>query len=406
MTALPPASEAGAPRWLLPRTAHAAHPGLVLAGFVIAGLAIGLSQQGAAGVIQDQVRSFGTTVDMIGYTIVAYALGVVVGAPVLMVGLARWNRRRLLLAMSAVFVVTSLLTVIAPSVQALLVIRFLAGLPHGALLGTALYVGVLVLGQERRGQVIATVMYGLTAATVIGVPGMQWLSEAAGWRLSYVVVTVVGLAGFGLMWAFVPSVPGAAGGGFRLEMAALRGRLLWTAIVTVTVGFAGLGAVQSYMVPLLEETNGFATSTVTLVLAVFGVGMTAGAFVGGRLTDWSVVGTARLSLAGIAIMLAVLGVVGDDGWPVVPALVLLGVCIQTFSQAAQAHLMDVVHTSPSLGAALAHSSLNAATVVGTGLGAVVIGAGLGYLAPAWIAMALALVALVLAFLGPGYRGAR
>lgn len=406
MTALPPASEAGMPRWLLPRSAHAAHPAMVLAGFVIAGLGIGLSQQGASGVIQDQVRSFDTSVEMIGYTIVAYALGVVIGAPVLMVGLARWNRRLLLLTMSVVFVVTSVATVVAPTVESLLAIRFLAGLPHGALLGTASYVGVLALGPERRGTVIATIMYGLTTATVIGVPGMQWLSEAAGWRVSYVVVTVVGVAGLLLMWLFVPSVPGSAGGGFRLEMTAMRGRLLWTAILTVTVGFAGLGAVQSYMVPLLEETNGFATATVTVVLALFGLGMTAGAFIGGRLTDWSVVGTARISLAGTAIMLTALGIVGDDGWPLVITLVLLGACIQTFSQSAQAHLMDVVHTSPSLGAALAHSSLNAATVVGTGLGAVVIGAGLGYLAPAWIAMVLTLVALVIAFVGPGYRGHR
>lgn len=406
MTALPPASEAGAPRWLLPRTAHAAHPALVLTSFVVAALAIGLSQQGASGVIQDQVRDLGTSVDMIGYTIVAYALGVVVGAPVIMVGLTRWNRRPLLLVMSVVFVVTSALTVIAPTVEVLLAVRFLNGLPHGALLGAASYVGVLALGQERRGQAIATLMYGLTAATVLGVPGMQWLSEAAGWRLTYVIVTLVGVAGLALMWAFVPSVPGTDGGGLRMDLAALRGRLLWTAILTITVGFAGLGAVQSYMVPLLEDTNGFATGTVTLVLALFGVGMTAGAFIGGRLTDRSVVGTARLSLAGVTVMLAVLGLVGDMGWPVVVALVLLGVCIQTFSQSAQAHLMDVVHTSPSLGAALAHSSLNAATVVGTGLGAVVIGAGFGYLAPAWIAMVLSAVAFVLAFTGPGYRTAR
>jgi len=403
MTALPPASEAGTPRWLLPRSAHAPHPGLVLAGFVVAGFAIGLSQQGASGVIQDQVRTLDTTVDMIGWTIVAYALGVVVGAPVLMVGLASWNRRRLLLTMSAVFVFTSGLTVVAPTVESLLAIRFLAGLPHGALLGAASYVGMLAMGPERRGRVIATIMYGLTAATVIGVPGMQWLSEATGWRVSYGVVTAVGAAGLALMWAYVPSVPGTVELGVRGELAALRGRVLWTAILTVTVGFAGLGAVQSYMVPLLEDTNGFVPSTVTLILALFGVGMVLGAFLGGRLTDRSVVLTARLGMGGVVVFLLALGLVGDMGWAVVAALVPLGICIQTFSQSAQAHLMDVVHTSPSLGSALAHSSLNAATVVGTGLGAIVIALGWGYLAPAWVALALAAVALMLVFVGPGYR---
>lgn len=387
-----------------PATPATARPGLVLAGFVTAGFAIGLSQQGAAGVLQDQVRSLETSVDMIGYTIVAYALGVVIGAPLIMVGLAAWNRRRMLLVMSGVFVATSALTVVAPTVEALMAVRFLAGLPHGALLGTASYVGVLVLGRERRGQVIATIMYGLTGAAVLGVPGMQWLSEVTGWRLTYGVVTLVGIAGFVMMWAFAPAVPGAAGRGLRVELGALRGRLLWTAIATVTVGFAGLGAVQSYIVPLLEETNGFSSTTVTVVLMLFGVGMTIGAFVGGKLTDRSVVLTARMGLIGVGVMLLALGLVGASGWPVVIVLVLLGVSIQTFSQSAQAHLMDVVHTSPSLGAALSHSALNAATVVGTGLGAVVIGWGWGYLAPAWVALALAGVAIVLVFVGPGYAG--
>ncbi|MDN4476551.1 MFS transporter [Demequina sp. SYSU T00192] len=403
MTSLPPASEAGTPRWLLPRTAHAAHPALVLAGFVVAGFAISLSQGGSSGVIQDQVRDLDASVDMIGWTIVAYALGVVVGAPLIMVGLAAWNRRRLLLTMSAVFVATSVLTALAPTVETLFVARLLAGLPHGALLGSAAYVGVLALGVERRGQVIATIMYGLTAAIVVGVPAMQWISERSGWRLAFWIVAAVGLAGFVLMWAFVPSVPGTHGAGFRTELAALRGRVLWTAILTVTVGFAGLGAVQSYMVPLLEDTNGFAPGTVTVVLALFGLGMTAGAYVGGRLTDRSVLLTSRVGVIGVAAMLLLLGLVGGSGWPVVVALVLLGVFIQTFSQGAQAHLMDATHTSPSLGAAISHSALNAATVVGTGLGAIVIGAGLGYVAPAWVALVLALVAVVLVFVGPGYR---
>ncbi|WP_062299222.1 MFS transporter [Demequina maris] len=403
MTSLPPASEAGTPRWLLPRTAHAAHPALVLAGFVVAGFAISLSQGGASGVIQDQVRDLDTTVDMIGWTIVAYALGVVIGAPLIMVGLASWNRRRLLLTMSAVFVATSALTALAPTVETLFLARLLAGLPHGALLGSAAYVGVLALGVEKRGKVIATIMYGLTAAIVVGVPAMQWISVQSGWRVAFWLVAAVGLAGFALMWAFVPSVPGTHGAGFRTELAALRGRVLWTAILTVTVGFAGLGAVQSYMVPLLEDTNGFAPPTVTVVLALFGLGMTAGAYVGGRLTDRSVLLTSRVGLIGVAVTLLMLGLVGSLGWPVVVALVLLGVFIQTFSQAAQAHLMDATHTSPSLGAAISHSALNAATVVGTGLGAIVIGAGLGFVAPAWVALVLALVAVVLVFVGPGYR---
>lgn len=404
MTVLPPAAPSGLPRWRLPRSAHAPHPAQVLSAFVVAGFGIGLSQGGAAGVIQDQVRSLSTSVDMIGYTMTAYALGVVVGAPLIMVGLARWNRRTLLIAMSAIFVVTSAATALAPNVATLLAVRFLAGLPHGALLGTASFVAMLAVGRERRGRAIAIIMYGLTASAIVGVPAMQWISEASSWRVTYAGVTLVGLVGFVLIWSFTPDVRGASDTSVRGELGSLRGRPLWTALLTIAVGFAGLGAVQSYMVPLLEETNGLATSAVTVALVLFGLGLTAGAMVGGRLTDRSSAFAARVGLAGVVLSLLLLGLFGDSGWPTVAMLVSLGACVQVFSQSAQTHLMDVVHASPSLGAALSHSALNAATVLGSGLGAVLISFELGYLAPAWLALVGAVIALVLVFRGPGYRG--
>ncbi|MDN4472451.1 MFS transporter [Demequina zhanjiangensis] len=405
MTALPPLAPSGVPRWRLPRSARSPHPAAVLAGFVVAGLGIGLSQAGASAVIQDQVRTLDTSVDMIGYTIMAYALGVVVGAPLLMVGLAGWGRRRLLLLMSGIFVVTSALTAIAPDVWSLLVVRFLAGLPHGALLGTASYVAMLAVGRERRGMAIATIMYGLTAATVVGVPAMQWGSEAFGWRWMYWAVTAVGVGGLLLIWAYTPRVAGTKGTSFTREMSTLTGRPLWMAILTITTGFAGLGAVQSYMVPLLEETNGFTSGAVTVTLVLFGVGMTIGATAGGRLTDRGPALAARVGLSGVVVSLALLGLFGDSGWPTVIFLVSLGAFVQVFSQSAQTRLMDVIHSSPSLGAALSHSALNAATVLGSGLGAVVIAFGFGFLAPAWLALVGAIAALVLVAWGPGYRDA-
>lgn len=403
MTSIPPLSPSAQPRWRLPRTAHTPHPAAVLVSFVVAAFAIGLSQQGAAAVIQDQRQFYDVSVDVIGYTIVAYALGVVLGAPLIMVGLAAWNRRALLLTMSGAFVATSLLTLVAPTVPVLFVARFLNGLPHGALLGTASYVGMLALGRERRGRAIATIMYGLSLAAVAGVPAMQWLSDTAGWKASYGAVTIVGVIGLMLMWAFVPSVPGAPGAGLRVEMAALTGRVLWVTIVAVAFGFAGFGAVQSYLVPLLEDANGFSGGVVTVVLMLFGVGLTAGAYLGGRLSDRSVLLTTRIGVISVAGVLLALGLFATSGWPVIVLVVLMGTAVQIFSQGVQAHLMDVVHTSPSLGAALSHSALNAAQVLGAGLGAVVIGLGWGLAAPAWMALVLALVAIVLVYRGAGFR---
>lgn len=404
MTDLPSTLESGQPRWRLPRTARDPRAWHVLAAFATIGFGIGLTQNGAASVVQDQVADLDTTVDVLGLTMVAYSLGVVVGAPLIMVGLGRVRRRPLLITMASLFLATTVATVAAPNVEVLMGVRFVAGLPHGALLGVASFVAMSVMGRERRGKAVSIIMLGLTSSLVVGVPLMQWISTVASWRIAYVVVAVI--AGIGLLgvWLFTPNVPGDPAASPRSELRALRGKPLWTALVAVTVGFAGLGAVFSYIVPLLEVTNGYTAGQVTWILVAWGVAMTSGAYIGGRLTDRSHVGAGRIGLSVAAVALLGLGLVGDVPVATVLLLVLLGSSVQVFSQSSQVHLMDVLHGSPSLGSALAHAALNAATAVGTGLGAVVIAGGLGYQAPAWVALVLAAAALVIVVLGPGYRG--
>ena len=403
MTDLPSVSPAGQPRWRLPRTAHTPRARYVLASFALIGFGIGLTQNGAASVVQDQSADLGTTVDVLGWTMVAYSLGVVVGAPLIMVGLGRMGRRPLLIATAALYVLSTFATVVAPNVETLMGVRFVAGLPHGALMGVASFVAMTVLGRARRGTAVAIIMLGLTSSMIVGVPLMQWLSNAASWRASYVVVAVIAAVGLIGVWLFTPDVPGDPHASPQSELRALRGRNLWTAIFAVTVGFAGLGAVFSYIVPLLEETNGFRPDQVTWILVGWGAAMTFGAYLGGRLTDRSHLGAGRLGLTMVAIALLGIGLVGDIPIVTVALLLLLASFNQVFSQSSQVHLMDVLDGSPSLGSALAHAALNAATAVGTGLGAVVIGFGWGFQAPAWVALGLVAIAMVVVFVGPGYR---
>lgn len=375
----------------------------MLASFALIGFGIGLTQNGAASVVQDQSADLNTTVDVLGWTMVAYSLGVVVGAPLIMVGLGRMGRRPLLVATSVLYVLATVATVVAPTVEVLMGVRFVAGLPHGALMGVASFVAMTVLGRARRGTAVAIIMLGLTSSMIAGVPLMQWLSNAASWRTAYIVVAVVAAVGLMGVWLFTPDVPGDPKASPKSELRALRGRNVWTAIFAITVGFAGLGAVFSYIVPLLEETNGFHPNQVTWILVGWGCAMTFGAYLGGRLTDRSHLGAGRLGLTIIAIALAGIGLVGDIPILTVALLFLLATFNQVFSQSSQVHLMDVLEGSPSLGSALAHAALNAATAVGTGLGAVVIFLGWGFQAPAWVAFVLVAIAMVVVLVGPGYR---
>lgn len=403
MSDLPSTITAGQPRWRIPPTARAPRARYVLASFALIGFGIGLNQNGAASVVQDQSADLGASVDMLGWTMVAYSLGVVVGAPLIMVGLGRMGRRPLLIATMALYVASTIATVVAPNVGTLLGVRFVAGLPHGALMGVASFVAMTVLGRARRGTAVAIIMLGLTSSMIAGVPLMQWLSNVASWRMAYAAVAVVTLVAFVGVWLFTPSVPGDPHASPKSELRALRGKQVWTAIFTVTVGFAGLGAVFSYIVPLLEETNGLAPEKVTWVLVGWGSAMTFGAYLGGRLTDRSHLRAGRLGLAVVGVTLLGIGIAGDIPLVTVGLLLLLAAFNQVFSQSSQVHLMDVMDGSPSLGSALAHAALNAATAVGTGLGAIVIAFGWGFQAPAWVAFALVGVAMVMLFVGPGYR---
>lgn len=406
MTDFPSTIPAGQPRWRIPSTARSPRARYVLASFALIGFGIGLTQNGAASVVQDQSASLNTTVDVLGWTMVAYSVGVVIGAPLIMVGLGRMGRRPLLIATAVLFVLATFATVIAPNIQVLMGVRFVAGLPHGALMGVASFVAMTVLGRARRGTAVAIIMLGLTSSMIVGVPLMQWLSNVATWRVAYLVVGAVALAGLAGVWIFTPNVPGNPDSSPRSELRALRGRKVWTAIFAVTVGFAGLGAVFSYIVPLLEETNGYRPDQVTWILVGWGIAMTFGAYLGGRLTDRSHLRAGRLGLTMVAVALAGIGLVGDIPIVTVVMLLLLATFNQVFSQSSQVHLMDVLDGSPSLGSALAHAALNASTAVGTGLGAIVIAYGWGFQAPAWVAFGLVTVAMLVILTAPGYRRAK
>lgn len=404
MVDIPPAKQPITAILRSPRTSRNPRARSVLAAFAVVGFGIGIGQNGASGVVQDQVADFATSVDVIGYTMVAYSLGVVVGAPLLMVGLGRVGRRPLLLAMTAMFLITTVATVLAPSIGSLMVIRFIAGLPHGALLGVASFVGAAVLGQHRRGRAVSVIMLGLTVSLIGGVPLMQWLSNEVSWRAAYVVVAIVAVVMVALVWLVTPDVPGNPHASVRTEVRSLGSRRLWVAVLTIGLGFAGLGAVFSYIVPLLEVTNDLSPAHVTWILAGWGAAMTTGAYLGGRLTDISHVGAARIGLGGATVALAGIGFLGDIPVATVVFLFMLATFVQIFSQASQVHLMEVLDGSPSLGAALSHGALNAATAIGTGLGALAIAAGWGYQAPALVALGMAVAGMVMVFTAVGYRG--
>lgn len=370
------------------------HPGAALLALALGGFTIGTTEFATMGLLTNIATDLDVSIPAAGHTITAYALGVVVGAPLITVLAAKVERKVLIVWLMAAYALGNLLSAAAPTLELLMLGRFLTGLPHGVFFGVGAVVGTAVVGASRRGYAVAMMMAGLTVANIVGVPLSSWVGQAMGWRVAFLIIGALGLVTVVSLLLLLPRTPAPRDASVGKEIAALRNGPLWIAFAGSAIGFGGMFAVYSYIKPTLMEVTGMSEGSVPLILALFGVGMTVGVLIGGRLVDIDVMLTLYLGFGGTAAALVAFALVGASPVPAVIAVVGIGVTSQVLGIALQARLMDLSPAAPSLGAALCHSSLNAANANGAFLGGLVIAAGWGYLALAWTGAALTLLGLV------------
>ncbi|WP_402469208.1 MFS transporter [Isoptericola aurantiacus] len=365
-----------------------------LFALALGGFTIGTTEFATMGMLPQFAADLGVSDPVAGYAVTAYAVGVVVGAPLLTVAAARMSRRRLLLWLMGFYTVANVLSAAAPSIEWLVAGRFLAGLPHGAFFGVGAAVGASVAGPGRRGHAVAVMMTGLTVANVVGVPLSTAVGQTFGWRLAFVLIGVLGGIALLGLWRFVPE-RGPVESSVRNELGALANGPMWVAFVAGAIGFGGLFAVYTYVAPTVTQVTGMSEGAVPWVLAVMGVGMTVGTLVGGKLADRSVLGTVVGGFVATGASLVLFALTAGSVVGAVAGLFLLGVTSQVLGLAMQTRLMDLSPRAESLGAALCHSALNLANAGGAFFGGIVIAAGYGYVAPAWTGLGLTIVGLLI-----------
>jgi MFS transporter, DHA1 family, inner membrane transport protein len=368
--------------------------GRALAALALGGFAIGTTEFVAMGLLPQIARGVAVSVPSGGHVISAYALGVVVGAP-LLAGLgARLPRRTLLVGLMAAFAAGNLLSALAPTYGLLIAARFVAGLPHGAYFGVAALVAADLAGPERRGRAVSRVLLGLSVANVVGVPAATWLGQALGWRAAFAAAAGLALATVAGVLRAVPWRPPDPGATLRRELGALRRPQVMLAVATGAVGGGGMFAVYSYISPILTQRTGLPLGAVPAALGVWGLGMVAGSVVGGRLMDWRPVAS---MLGAFVVMAAVFALFSVSSLHPVSAIVtvfLLGLGL-VLPTGLQMRLIDVSADAQSLGAALNHSAFNIANALGAWLGGLVLAAGLGLAAPMWVAAGLTLAGMAI-----------
>lgn len=371
----------------------ARHYRLAVLALALGGFAIGTTEFVTMGLLPQVAAGVGVSIPQAGHVISAYALGVVVGAPVIAIFGARLPRRALLVGLMAAYAVFNVLSAAADSYGVLFAARFLDGLPHGAYFGVASLVAAGLASPGRRGRAVASVMLGLSVANVVGVPAATWLGQQVGWRAAYLSTAGLALLTVLMVLVFVPRTPGDPEATGRREMLFFRNGQAMLTLLAGAVGFGGLFAVYSYIAPTVTDVAGLSESAVPVFTAVFGVGMVAGTWLAGRLAEWSVFRTLIWSGAASGLVMLLVWAVAPYGWWLMPAIFLVTATGSVLVVNLQLRLMSVSGEAQTLGAAMNHASINIANALGAWLGGLVIAAGYGYRAPALVGAALSVAGI-------------
>ena len=377
---------------------------LAILALALGGFGIGVTEFAAMGLLRSIADSFGISEPRAGTVISAYALGVVVGAPLLTVWTSRWRRRTLLMVLMVLFTLGNVSAAFAPTLEALVAARFLAGIPHGAYFGVASLVAASLAGVGKQARAVAQVLLGLSVANVIGVPVATWLGEAAGWQSAFLAVGVIGALTVIAILVVVPEPTGGVVVRAREELAALARPQILATLAVGAVGFGGMFAIYTYIQWTMVDVAGIDRAWMPAVLAVYGLGMVAGNVVGGIIADRDLDRGLVVIATVMTAVLALFSLAAHNPVTAVIGLFLVGATGSALVPGLQTRLMRYAGRGQTLAASLNHSALNAANALGAWIGGVVIAFGFGYTSPALAGAALA--ALGLAILVAAVLGAR
>lgn len=358
----------------------------------VGGFSIGTGEFVIMGLLPEVAADIGVSIPQAGHVISAYALGVVIGAPVLAVLAAGWNRRALLIALMGIYALGNFASALAPGYLSLNLMRFLTGLPHGTYFGVAALVAATLAPPGARARAVGLVMLGLTGATLVGVPMAATLGQYFGWRAAFVFVGLIAVLAMVMVRRGVPDMPATAGASPLRELDALRRPQVWLTLGISAIGFGGMFAVFSYIKPTLTEVAGLSVGHVPFVLALFGLGMVAGNLVGARLADKSLMRTIGGLLVWSVAVLVLFVFAAQHAVTAAIATFLIGTVV-AIGPALQIRLMDVAGEAQTLAAALNHSAFNVANALGAWLGGLAISAGLGWTSTGWVGALLGLAGL-------------
>lgn len=375
-----------------PRVSRRAYV-LILLALAMGGFAIGISEFSTMGLMTQIAQGLQITEPQVGHVISAYALGVVVGAPLLAILGARWPRRTLLLLLMVFYALGNVASALAPSYHAMLLCRFIAGLPHGAYFGVASLVAASISPPNQRATAVGRVLLGLSVALLVGNPLATWLGQIVSWRWAYASVSVIALGTVAAVAVLLPPQPEEPRQQPLRELRAFNQPQVWLALAIGAVGFSGMFCVFSYLAPTLTAVTGVTAARIPLAMVAFGVGGVLGSILGGWLFDRMQFRAVPVLLLWSVVVMLTFPLAAQSGVWVFVSIVAVGT-MGALAPALQTRLMDVAAEAQTLAAASNHAAFNTANALGPWLGGMAITAGWGWTSTGYVGAATALGGLL------------
>ncbi|AQQ03636.1 MFS transporter [Roseibium algicola] len=371
---------------------------LALYALAAGAFGIGVTEFVIMGLLLEVSRDLGVSVAAAGMLISGYALGVVVGAPILTVFTATWNRKRVLIGLMVTFIIGNAACALAPSYDLLMAARILTALAHGTYFGVGSVLAASMVGKDKQASAIAIMFTGLTLANILGVPAGTWLGQQFSWRMTFWAVTLIGLAALAVLILLVPTDRSrAAQSGWRADLKAVSRASVLLGFLTTVLGFAGVFTLFTYIAPLLTQVSGFADTAVSPILLIFGGGLVAGNLLGGKLADIRLKTALIGSMAALALVLAVMSAAFGNQTAAVVLTGLLGVAgFATVPPLQSWVLSKAVGAGESLASSLNIAAFNLGNALGAWAGGLAISRGPGLENLPLVAAGFPLLAIVVA----------
>ena len=373
---------------------------LALLALTIGAFGIGTTEFGPMGMLLTIAEGVNVSIPSAGLLISAYAVGVMVGAPFMTLLLARWPRRKALIALMAIFTLGNLLSAIAPGYASLMIARVITSLNHGAFFGIGAVVASSLVPREKQASAVALMFAGLTVANIGGVPAATWVSQAVGWRESFAAIAGLGLLAILALRFALPAGSKGTAPNISAELKVLTRPLVVQGLLTTVLSSAAMFALYTYINPALKLFSGASPLFITGMLALTGVGFTLGNSIGGKLADRSIEKTVIGFLLLEAVSLAAFPLVAGTQMGAAIGLFVWSVAAFALVPPVQMRVMRAAVGAPGLASSVNIGAFNLGNALGAALGAAVLSAGLGYAAVMFGGAALAVLALILVVWAP------